>query len=206
MFLSSAASGVKVTALPDHPSKATQKLGPGRLILVVGPSGAGKDTLLAALRHELSGSDDIHFARRSVTRVSDHKSEDHDSITQEEYDDHVRRNDVALCWEAHGLGYIIPAVYDDAIRNGETVIANGSRRALGKAYDKYQTVAVLLITAPTEVLVERLLARGRETRAEIETRLKSVDLDVAGYETIIRIENTGTIEDGVRRIRSALDL
>ncbi|HZX84797.1 MAG TPA: phosphonate metabolism protein/1,5-bisphosphokinase (PRPP-forming) PhnN, partial [Reyranella sp.] len=57
---------------------ADNRLGPGLLVLVVGPSGAGKDTLLAYACRQLT-EHDVLFARRHITRASDH-TEDHLSI------------------------------------------------------------------------------------------------------------------------------
>lgn len=176
------------------------------MILVVGPSGAGKDTLLAGLRDRLAGRSDIHFARRAITRPADADAEDHDTLSESAFRDLVAKGEAALAWEAHGLGYVIPHRYDAAIRRGQTVIANGSRRALPEAFRKYQNITVLLITAPIEVLAQRLEARGRESRQEIETRLRRANLDVRETDGVLRIENTGTIEDGVQSIISGLDL
>ena len=41
---------------------------PGVLVLVVGPSGAGKDSLLAAAQHVLAGNTGFVFPTRDVTR------------------------------------------------------------------------------------------------------------------------------------------
>ncbi|MEP3431487.1 MAG: phosphonate metabolism protein/1,5-bisphosphokinase (PRPP-forming) PhnN [Roseibium sp.] len=184
----------------------SEKLGPGRLILVVGPSGAGKDTLMSALKTRLTDRADIDFARRAITRDADADAEDHDTLSRPEFDQLVANGEVALSWEAHGLGYVIPKPYDQAIANGNTVFANGSRKVLKQAADKYETAIVLLITAPIEILAERLAARGRESKDEIERRLKRADLEPENVPNLIRIENTGPIEDSVAAMMAALEL
>jgi ribose 1,5-bisphosphokinase len=192
--------------LPDARMHAQDKVGPGRMILVVGPSGAGKDTLMAALKDRVKDNDSVVFARRAVTRDADASSEDHDTLSRSDFETLVAAGNVALSWEAHGLGYVVPQSYDRAIRDGKTVIANGSRKVLKEASEKYETAIVLLITAPVEILAERLAARGRETREDIEARLKRADLEPDNVDNLVRIENTGTPEEGVADMLCALGL
>ncbi|NRG16945.1 phosphonate metabolism protein/1,5-bisphosphokinase (PRPP-forming) PhnN [Rhizobiales bacterium] len=180
------------------------RIGPGRLVLVVGPSGAGKDTLMEGVRKALGGDPACHFVRRLVTRDADPGSEDHGTISRRDYEALASNGGAALHWEAHGHGYVLPVALDADIRAGKTVFANGSRKMIGKAREKYETVVTLLITAPREVLAERLLARGRETREEIARRLDRADLDYSAGDGVIAIENTGSISDGVRLILKRL--
>ncbi|WP_209015872.1 phosphonate metabolism protein/1,5-bisphosphokinase (PRPP-forming) PhnN [Roseibium sp. RKSG952] len=193
------------TGNPDGPV-SNGKAGPGRLVLIVGPSGAGKDTLIAGLKADLAGRSDIHFARRQVTRPADADSEDHDTLSEDAYAAVTTNGNCALFWRAHGLGYVLPQTCDDVIRRGGTVIANGARRALHRAFEKYAHVDVVLITAPIPVLAERLAARGRESKAQIEARLTHADLEPQNVPGLIRIENTGTIKEGVAAMRAALSL
>ncbi|MET1416051.1 phosphonate metabolism protein/1,5-bisphosphokinase (PRPP-forming) PhnN [Roseibium sp. HPY-6] len=192
--------------MPEAGGAFQEKIGPGRMVLVVGPSGAGKDTLMSALQLKLAERTEVLFARRAITRRADPNAEDHATLTREEFDRLVERGETALSWEAHGLGYVIPKTYDDHIKAGSTVIANGSRRVLAHASEKYQTAVVLLITAPVEVLAERLAARGRESRDDIEQRLRRADLEPQDVPNLYRIENTGTVEQGVAAMIRALDL
>lgn len=201
-----AVSGAKAAVLPDARMHTQDKVGPGRMILVVGPSGAGKDTLMAALKDRVKDNDSVVFARRAVTRDADASSEDHDTLSRSDFETLVSAGNVALSWEAHGLGYVVPQSYDRAIRDGKTVIANGSRKVLKEASEKYETAIVLLITAPVEILAERLAARGRETREDIEARLKRADLEPDNVDNLVRIENTGTPEEGVADMLRALGL
>lgn len=192
--------------MPDAAPTPAGKLGPGRMVLVVGPSGAGKDTLMAALKARLQNRSDVVFARRAITRAADADAEDHDTLSREAFDRAVSTGAVALAWEAHDLGYVIPQSYDDVIRSGGTVIANGSRKVLQRAEHKYRDAAVLLITAPVDVLADRLAARGRESRDEIADRLRRADLEPDAVANLIRIENTGTVDQAVDTMMAALDL
>ncbi|MBG6207526.1 ribose 1,5-bisphosphokinase [Labrenzia sp. EL_126] len=192
--------------MPEADTANKPKLGPGRMVLLVGPSGAGKDTLMSALREKLEGHANIHFARRAITREADTGAEDHETLTRPQFDRLVSHEETALSWEAHGLGYVIPKVYDAHISAGDTVIANGSRRILQRAADKYETAIVLLITAPVAVLAERLAARGRESRQDIERRLQRADLEPENVPNLVRIENTGPVENSVSRMMVALSL
>lgn len=184
----------------------TAMLGPGRLVLVVGPSGAGKDTLMNALRDSLEGDPAYIFARRLITRTKDGATEDHDSISSAEFNSLSSKGHVALAWEAHGLGYILPESIDDGIRAGHTVIANGSRQILNQARRKYASLIILLVTAPIDVLAGRLAARGRESREEISRRLSRADIDMPNVPGVIRIDNSGRLEDSLASMRRALGL
>ena len=189
---------------PAPQADSNSKLGPGKMVLVVGPSGAGKDTLLNALRDRLAGDDRFRFATRQITRPADGATETHIPISEADYDAAVAASRYALAWRAHGLGYILPPDLDDFIEAGGTVIANGSRHALNDALRKYQNPMVLLITAPKAVLAERLAVRGRESRAEIEQRLDRSQLEMPDIPNLVRIENTGTVEEALDKILGKL--
>lgn len=131
------------------------------LVFVVGPSGAGKDTLLSFARHRLAQMPEIVFARRLITRMADH-TEDHLSLDAETFELGVARGDFPLYWRANGLGYGLGREVAEAIEAGRIVVANGSRAAVAQARRLFPRVKVVLVTAPPEVLAARISARGRE--------------------------------------------
>ncbi len=166
----------------------------GVFIAVVGPSGAGKDTIMAYAREHFAGEDGVDFVRRVITRPSDGATEDHDTLTEEAFRDAEAKNAFALSWYAHGLHYGIPASVDVAIGDGRVAIANASRGTIAALRARYENVAVVEITARPEILAERLSARGRETREQVLARLArggAMELSGPGVSTI---DNSGEKE------------
>jgi ribose 1,5-bisphosphokinase len=133
------------------------------LVLVVGPSGAGKDSLLNAARDAFRDDPRIEFARRVITRAADPDGENHESVSEAEF----AARDFALSWFAHGLRYGIETA---ALKAAPVVVANVSRGVITEAASRYP-VRVIEITAPAEILATRLAARGRETAADVVRRL-----------------------------------
>jgi ribose 1,5-bisphosphokinase len=165
------------------------------LVLVVGPSGAGKDTLLEAARQTLADDPRFRFVRRVITRPADAGGEAHEPATAEEF----AARDFALQWQAHGLSYGIPA---DAIEEDAVVVANVSRTVIADAARRFPT-RVIEVTAPSDVLAARLAARARETAADVAARVsRSVPLpDHVHVETVV---NDASLADGVARFLAAL--
>jgi phosphonate metabolism protein PhnN/1,5-bisphosphokinase (PRPP-forming) len=176
----------------------------GALALVVGPSGAGKDTLIGAAREALAGDNHYVFPRRVVTRAALAALEDHDTLDRDEFKKQKSRGAFALDWDAHGLSYALPASIDAAMVAQRVVVANVSRSVIARAVEKYDNCHVLMITARPEVLAERLAARGRETVADIEARLKREGAALPTGVTPVMIDNSGTLAEGVGRFVKAL--
>ena len=143
---------------------------PGRLLLVVGPSGVGKDTLLDYARTKLASDPRIRFVRRVITRAAS-PGEDHEPIDDQAFDQRSARGEFALQWDAHGLRYGIPAAIEGWLARGDTVVVNGSRRIIRDARRVYPSLEVIGISASEQAIAERLAQRGREDEAAIGARL-----------------------------------
>src|SRR6266540_5473815 len=137
-------------------------IGPGRLILVVGPSGAGKDTLLGLARAACADDRNIVFPRRVITREAS-ASEESEEVSIGTFQEALTRGDYAMHWEAHGHRYALSRAIDDEIRAGRTIVANVSRTVIGAMRRAYADVVVVSITAPPNVLAERIALRARSS-------------------------------------------
>jgi phosphonate metabolism protein PhnN/1,5-bisphosphokinase (PRPP-forming) len=176
----------------------------GALVLVVGPSGAGKDALIRGAREALREDARFLFPRRIVTRQALVALEDHDSLDPAVFKRQKLRGAFALAWEAHGLCYGLPASVEAAMTAGRIVVSNVSRSVIAEAVEKYERCHVFLISAPLAQRAARLAARGREDDGEIAQRLAREGAVVPPGILPAVIDNSTTLEDGTRRFLKAL--
>ncbi len=175
----------------------------GRLILVVGPSGAGKDSLIEGARHALQDLPQFVFPRRIITRQSDPDSEDHFTLTEQEFAQQQAAGAFFLYWGAHELRYALPGSAADALNAGRTVIANVSRTVIDEARRIHPATSVIFVTAPPEVLERRLLARGREETAAVKHRLAR-SVAPPGGPGVVTVMNDGPLEAAIERFLAVL--
>lgn len=144
----------------------------GRLLYIVGPSGAGKDALLDYARARIPEEANVRFARRWITRQAGAVGEDHSPVGQEEFERMVADGRFAMHWYANGNGYGIGREIVDWLCQGATVVVSGSREYLPQALRDYPDMKVISVTVSPKVLRGRLERRGRESAEEIERRLE----------------------------------
>jgi ribose 1,5-bisphosphokinase len=176
----------------------TAAIGPGRLVLVVGPSGAGKDTLLGLAKAACADDGNIVFPRRAITREAS-ASEENEEVSIGTFQEVLTRGDYAMHWEAHGHCYGLSRAIDDEIRAGRTIVANVSRTVIGAMRCAYADVVVILITAPPNVLAERIAMRARSSDGMVENRLHRTVEDASAAPDVT-IVNTGSADYHSRQL------
>jgi len=173
------------------------------LILIVGPSGAGKDTLMNGARAALADDPRFRFVRRVITRPGDMGEEAHESVTEQAFELRREAGDFALTWRAHGLHYGVPAEIAMDLARGRVVVVNVSRAVVAEAAARFP-VGVVEVAAPANALARRLAARGREDAVDVARRLsRAIELPLPVERE--RVMNDGTIEAGVRRMVAAIN-
>ena len=169
------------------------------LVLVVGPSGAGKDTVLGMARLALAGDARFRFVRRVITRPADAGGEDHEAVSDVDFAERA----FALQWRAHGLRYGIPQDVVDDLARGTVVVANVSRGVIAAAAERFP-VRVIEVTAPPAILAQRLAARGRETVEDVAKRLAR-DVPIPVGVAVDTVMNDGTMAEAADRFVAALN-
>ncbi|WP_342051128.1 MULTISPECIES: phosphonate metabolism protein/1,5-bisphosphokinase (PRPP-forming) PhnN [unclassified Cupriavidus] len=174
----------------------------GTFFLVVGPSGAGKDSLIDGARAILT--DGYRFAQRVITRPSGSPGEDHEGVSDMEFTRRQEAGEFLVTWNAHELRYGLPAALIETLASGTHVIANGSRGVVAELAARLPHFAVVLVTAPQEVLAQRIASRGRESGEQISKRVSRQAASIPEGVQCLTVSNESTLEAGVQRFVEAV--
>ena len=176
----------------------------GALVYVMGPSGAGKDSVLGRARALLDDDLPVVFAHRYITRPADTGGENHVALSVAEFELRRGWGLFAFDWEAHGNRYGIGLEIQAWRRLGLTVVVSGSREHFKTAGGIDEDTLPVLITAPAERLAERLAARGRENSHSAAARLQRGEAYIVNDARLVTIVNDGMLDTAAREFVNLL--
>lgn len=176
----------------------------GLLIVFVGPSGSGKDTLLKALKKEYAAQDKTLFVERVITRPSSRETEDFKSVSVGEFHELEASGAFCLSWRAHDLYYGIPKMVHDHVEKGGIAFLNGARRALEQLVTVFPDSKIIQITVRTDVLEERLVKRGREDTEAIRKRLVNSAIEILAGLPVLTVDNSDDFEKALADLREII--
>jgi phosphonate metabolism protein PhnN/1,5-bisphosphokinase (PRPP-forming) len=151
-----------------------------RLVYVVGPSGAGKDSLLRWLVQHAPAEQRLHLVRRTVTRphpapagpsTASPALDEEEAVEEQAFADLLSSGAFAMHWQANGLSYGVRHAQLAPLASGAWVLLSGSRAHLAQAQTQFPGLRGVHVLASEAVLRERLLARGRESAEAVQARL-----------------------------------
>lgn len=176
----------------------------GRVFFLVGPSGAGKDTLLQWAQRSIPPGKGLVFARRTITRPA-HASEMHDPVDDATFWKLAASGHFAMIWQANGLCYGIPRSIEAELRAGRNVVVNGSREYVPQLRQIFPDAQVIWVEADAEQIRQRIEARQREAGPALLRRLDRVArFSPPEGENVIRLDNSGPVEAAGKRLLEIL--
>lgn len=175
----------------------------GRLIAFVGPSGAGKDSVIDGV---LEAMTELRLVKRTITRAAELGGEDYHAVNESEFLTLRDRGEFCLHWQAHGLYYGIPVSVLRDVECGETFVVNLSRSVLTQAAAVFPGLVVIEVTASAQTLANRLAGRGRETEEEIAARLARSTYPMPDDLNLYRVSNDGVLQDAIDQAVLAIDV
>lgn len=166
-----------------------------KIVLIVGPSGVGKDTLLKNVKKDLPF---VNFVDRYITRKPD-KNESNYYLDKYAFEILKNNGFFISTWNAHENYY---GIAKNSIEAGLNLISIS--RSKIKDFEKYtDNVLTINITVPKDILRKRLEKRNRESSQEIEKRLnrsyKTIDA-----KNLIEFDNSDTIENSTKKFLELL--
>ena len=175
----------------------------GHMFYVVGPSGAGKDSLLRYARERLAAKPRLVFAHRYITRAADAGGENHVALSESEFAARIEGATFAMHWRSNGLSYGIGVEIESWLERGLDVVISGSREHIAQARLCYPDMTVIWIEATPQTLRERLAARGRENFAAMESRVLRA-MRFAPHADAIVIRKDSNLEQAGERLLQVL--
>ena len=172
---------------------------PGFLILVIGNSGSGKDSIIKGAVEKYSRDKPrIHLVQRYITRPPS-ETENNIPITLNEFKTMEQDNQFALKWNIYSLYYGVSIEIDDWLKGGDLVLVNVSRTIVKNVRRIYKNVKVVFIQVPLEVSVERLNRRARENQKRVEERIERARKNQTFPNADFIVDNSGLLDDAINQ-------
>ena len=208
--LDRADDGIRVWEDPGRPDGVIEGAPGAMLIIISGPSGVGKDTIIDALRERerARGQEgERHYVVTCTTRGprdGEVDGVDYHFLTRGEF---LRRRAARGFLEAnevHGNWYGSPRdQVRDAVRAGRDVILKIDVQGAQVIKEQVSEALLIFVIPPSlETLFQRLQSRATETADELELRQGNAALELArqhDYDYVVTNE-TGQVEGTAARI------
>lgn len=145
----------------------------GMLVVVSGPSGCGKDTVVA---HYASNNDEIRLSISTTTRairLGEKNGVDYNFISEKEFNELIKSNGLLEYANYAGNWYGTPKIsVDNWLEQGKTVVliieVQGGAKIKGLYPD---AVSIFLLPPSMEVLEKRLRGRATDSDDSIQRRM-----------------------------------
>lgn len=182
----------------------------GILFVVSAPSGAGKSTILNALRQ----TPDFVYSVSCTTRAprpGETDGEDYHFIDEQEFSERLERGEFLEHAQVHGNEYgTLRADVLDQLKEGVDVLIDidvqgaHSIRVNGGPEIGEALADIFIMPPSLDELRRRLVKRGTETEEQIETRLRNASAEMEGWRAYRYTIISGSVEEDLVKFRAIL--
>lgn len=163
-----------------------------KLFLIIGNSGAGKDTLIKEVAARAPNK--IKIARRVVTRATS-DIEDYESVNTDEFFKIKESREFILDWESYDTYYGVRKEVENWLKAKHPVMINVSRQVIDLVKEKYPGTKIIFVRVPLTVTTERIIERKRETYEKVLDRVVRAQDQQDYNDADLIVENIGNIEE-----------
>ncbi len=154
----------------------------GILFILVGPSGAGKNTLMQRVQQDITDLPQLATATTRSKRPDEEDGREHLFVTRQEFQRLIDTNALIEYTPVHsGNLYGTPRqTVENAIHSGQDLIADIEFLGAGEIHAAYPENTVLIFVTPSslDILTDRIRQRGNTTPADLAHRLARVRFEM----------------------------
>ncbi len=199
------------TAWPHDPV-AREAGAPGAMLVIIsGPSGVGKDTIIAALRRRPHDPELIYVVTCTTRapRPGEVQGSSYHFMSQAAFTDLRDAGELLESAEVHGHWYGTPRRQVlDALQAGRDVILKIDVQGAAAVKARASNALLIFLVPPSlEALFGRLRARATETADELEVRQRNAAVELArseDYDHVV-VNETGEVDRTAAAIDAILD-
>ncbi|RYG46968.1 guanylate kinase [bacterium] len=153
----------------------------GKLVVLSGPSGVGKDTVLDAWRERNGRVERVVTYTTRTPRPGEVHGVDYVFVTRERFFEHAESGDFLEHKEVHGNHYASPLCdTEEMLRQGKiAVLKIDVQGALAVMPLRPDALTVFLLPPNGNELARRIRERGTETNDEVIRRLRNAEGEMA---------------------------
>ena len=178
----------------------------GRLFLLVGNSGSGKDSLLTEVSARWPKTvKPFRIPRRYITRPA-HDSERYVSVTTSQFGNLKYKNKFWLTWQVYNTDYGIPTIVLDWLNQGQYVGINVSREIIPQARLMVPDLKIIFVSVPLEITLQRLRSRRREDENDpsFQQRLQRAKENQTMKGADFIVDNSGPLDVSAKKLLNYL--
>ena len=180
------------------------------MLVITGPSGVGKGTLIARLRERMPELELSTSATTRHPRPGEREGIDYHFLTPQQFEEHAEAGDFIEHATYSGNRYgTLRSEVDQRLSDGRPVVLEieiqGARQVRAAMPD---AIAVFIAPPSREALRDRLLGRGTDPPEEVEQRLRTAERELEAQlefpHVVVNDDLDRATEELVRIVRAAL--
>jgi guanylate kinase len=168
-------------------------------VVITGPSGVGKGTLIRSLRERMPELQLSVSATTRRPRMGETQGVDYHFLAPAEFERHVRDGDFVEHADYAGARYgTLRSELETRSAAGAPVVLEIELQGARQVRDTMPSAVQVFIAPPSlEALRARLVGRGTDAPAQIEARLRTAEREVAAQDEFAHVVVNDRLEDAV---------